>query len=37
VRGTKLRLLRILSQGLRRQSIAISTAAPSVLGPFQAA
>jgi hypothetical protein len=36
VKGTKLRLLRILSQGLRRQSIAIPTADPSVLGPFQA-
>ena len=37
VKGTKLRLLRILSQGLRRQSIVIPTADPSVLGPFQAA
>jgi hypothetical protein len=36
VKGTKLRLLRILSQGLRRQSIAIPTADPSVLGQLQA-
>ena len=37
VKGTKLRMLRILSQGLRRQSIVIPTGDPSVLGPFQAA
>jgi len=37
VKGTKLRMLRILSQGLRRQAIAIPAGSPSLLGPFQAA
>ena len=37
VKGTKLRLLRILSQGLRRQTIVIPTGNASLLGPFQAA
>jgi hypothetical protein len=37
VKGTKLRLLRILSQGLRGQSITIPIVDPSVLGPFEAA
>jgi hypothetical protein len=37
VKGTKLRMLRILSQGLRRQTIVIPTGNPSVPEPSQAA
>jgi hypothetical protein len=37
IKGTKLRMLRILSQGLRRQKIVIPAASPSALGPSQAA
>ena len=33
VKGTKLRLLRILSQGLRRKAIAIPAEVPAILGP----
>jgi hypothetical protein len=33
VKGTKLRLLRILSQGLRRKAIAIPSEVPAILGP----
>lgn len=37
VKGTKLRMLRILSQGLRRHAIAIPTGNPPAPGPSQAA
>jgi hypothetical protein len=37
VKGTKLRMLRILSQGLRRHAIVIPTGNPSAPGPSQAA
>ena len=36
VKGTKLRLLRILSQGLRRQAIAIPSEVPAVVAPSRA-
>ncbi len=37
VKGTKLRMLRILSQGLRRRTITIPVKDSGLLGPFQAA
>lgn len=37
VKGTKLRLLRILSQGLRRKAIKIPAEVPAVAGPSRAA
>jgi hypothetical protein len=37
VKGTKLRLLRILSQGLRRKAITIPSVAPSHIGPSERA
>ena len=37
VKGTKLRLLRILSQGLWRKAITIPSAAPSLIGPTEPA
>jgi hypothetical protein len=37
VKGTKLRLLRILSQGLRRKAITIPSVAPSLAGPIEPA